>query len=136
MGWESIETVAYVVLRIILSVCPIRCSVYLPINMKSSGSSHNVYNPSLPLLSLSLSLSLSPSFFLSFFLSFFHLCPQLRLNSIKKLSTIALALGDERTRGELLPFLTGQLKLNITLLAFIRLPELKLTCLKINNGGM
>lgn len=34
--------------------------------------------------------------------------PQLRLNSIKKLSTIALALGDERTRSELLPFLTGQ----------------------------
>lgn len=33
---------------------------------------------------------------------------QLRLNSIKKLSTIALALGDERTRNELLPFLTGQ----------------------------
>ncbi|XP_055338980.1 serine/threonine-protein phosphatase 2A 65 kDa regulatory subunit A alpha isoform-like [Paramacrobiotus metropolitanus] len=31
---------------------------------------------------------------------------QLRLNSIKKLSTIALALGAERTRGELLPFLT------------------------------
>ena len=34
-------------------------------------------------------------------------CLQLRLNSIKKLSTIALALGDERTRNELLPFLTG-----------------------------
>ena len=33
---------------------------------------------------------------------------QLRLNSIKKLSTIALALGDERTRSELLPFLTGK----------------------------
>lgn len=32
---------------------------------------------------------------------------QLRLNSIKKLSTIALALGVERTRTELLPFLTG-----------------------------
>ncbi|XP_072409661.1 serine/threonine-protein phosphatase 2A 65 kDa regulatory subunit A beta isoform-like isoform X2 [Chiloscyllium punctatum] len=31
---------------------------------------------------------------------------QLRLNSIKKLSTIALALGMERTRSELLPFLT------------------------------
>lgn len=31
---------------------------------------------------------------------------QLRLNSIKKLSTIALALGQERTRGELIPFLT------------------------------
>ncbi|XP_049533428.1 serine/threonine-protein phosphatase PP2A 65 kDa regulatory subunit isoform X2 [Anopheles darlingi] len=31
---------------------------------------------------------------------------QLRLNSIKKLSTIALALGDERTRNELIPFLT------------------------------
>ena len=32
---------------------------------------------------------------------------QLRLNSIKKLSTIALALGVERTRSELIPFLTG-----------------------------
>ncbi|XP_014816986.1 PREDICTED: serine/threonine-protein phosphatase 2A 65 kDa regulatory subunit A alpha isoform, partial [Calidris pugnax] len=32
---------------------------------------------------------------------------RLRLNSIKKLSTIALALGVERTRSELLPFLTG-----------------------------
>lgn len=31
---------------------------------------------------------------------------QLRLNSIKKLSTIALALGEERTRTELVPFLT------------------------------
>ncbi|KAK2093292.1 Serine/threonine-protein phosphatase 2A regulatory subunit A alpha isoform [Saguinus oedipus] len=31
---------------------------------------------------------------------------QLQLNSIKKLSTIALALGVERTQSELLPFLT------------------------------
>jgi len=31
---------------------------------------------------------------------------QLRLNSIKKLSTIALALGIDRTRSELIPFLT------------------------------
>lgn len=31
---------------------------------------------------------------------------KLRLNSIKKLSTIALALGEERTRTELIPFLT------------------------------
>ena len=31
---------------------------------------------------------------------------QLRLNSIRKLSTIALALGVERTRSELIPFLT------------------------------
>lgn len=31
---------------------------------------------------------------------------QLRLNSLKKLSTIALALGVERTRRELIPFLT------------------------------
>ena len=30
----------------------------------------------------------------------------MRLNSIKKLSTIALALGIERTRSELIPFLT------------------------------
>ena len=34
---------------------------------------------------------------------------QLRLNSIRKLSTIALALGVERTRNELVPFLTGVL---------------------------
>lgn len=34
---------------------------------------------------------------------------QLRLNSIKKLSTISLALGDERTRSELLPYLTDSL---------------------------
>lgn len=32
---------------------------------------------------------------------------QLRLNSIRKLSTIALALGVERTRKELIQFLTG-----------------------------
>jgi len=32
---------------------------------------------------------------------------QLRLNSIRKLSTIALALGVERTRKELVQFLTG-----------------------------
>ena len=31
---------------------------------------------------------------------------QNRLNSIRKLSTIALALGEERTRSELIPFLT------------------------------
>jgi hypothetical protein len=30
-----------------------------------------------------------------------------RLNSIQRLSTIALALGEERTRTELIPFLTG-----------------------------
>lgn len=35
-----------------------------------------------------------------------YLCLQLRLNSIKKLSTISLALGVERTRSELIPFLT------------------------------
>ena len=35
-----------------------------------------------------------------------HHIMQLRLNSIKKLSTIALALGVERTRSELIPFLT------------------------------
>ena len=32
---------------------------------------------------------------------------QLRLNSIRRLSTIALALGAERTREELIPFLNG-----------------------------
>ena len=43
--------------------------------------------------------------FLAFFKCFdINLC--LRLNSIKKLSTIALALGVERTRSELIPFLT------------------------------
>lgn len=31
----------------------------------------------------------------------------LRLNSIRRLSTIALALGEERTRSELIPFLKG-----------------------------
>lgn len=36
----------------------------------------------------------------------FCLYIKLRLNSIKKLSTIALALGEERTRTELIPFLT------------------------------
>lgn len=43
------------------------------------------------------------------FIRDFHKPPiiyQLRLNSIKKLSTIALALGEERTRTELIPFLT------------------------------
>lgn len=38
--------------------------------------------------------------------SWHSFCLQLRLNSIKKLSTIALALGIERTRSELIPFLT------------------------------
>ena len=43
---------------------------------------------------------------------YFHSCVsqnenvQLRLNSIKRLNTIATALGAERTRGELIPFLT------------------------------
>ena len=32
---------------------------------------------------------------------------QVRLNSVKRLSTIALALGTERTRNELVPFLAG-----------------------------
>ncbi len=32
----------------------------------------------------------------------------LRLNAIHRLSTIALALGAERTRDELIPFLDGQ----------------------------
>lgn len=46
-------------------------------------------------------LKLNETFFVCFI---FRL--QLRLNSIKKLSTIALALGEERTRTELIPFLT------------------------------
>lgn len=32
---------------------------------------------------------------------------QLRLNSIRRLSTIAVALGTERSRNELIPFLNG-----------------------------
>ena len=44
--------------------------------------------------------------FLWSFLTLHRLFPQLRLNSVKKLSTIALALGVERTRNELIPFLT------------------------------
>lgn len=33
---------------------------------------------------------------------------QLRLNAIRNLSTIAMALGPQRTRDELIPFLTGK----------------------------
>ena len=32
--------------------------------------------------------------------------PDLRLNSMRRLKTIAIALGEERTRDELIPFLT------------------------------
>lgn len=46
-------------------------------------------------------------FFTPIYPKFAFFSPKLRLNSIKKLSTIALALGVERTRSELLPFLTG-----------------------------
>lgn len=35
----------------------------------------------------------------------------LRLNAIRRLSTIALALGPERTRNELIPFLDGKTQL-------------------------
>jgi serine/threonine-protein phosphatase 2A regulatory subunit A len=38
----------------------------------------------------------------------------LRLNAIHRLSTIALALGAERTREELIPFLDGKLLLKAT----------------------
>ena len=37
----------------------------------------------------------------------------LRLNAIHRLSTIALALGAERTRDELIPFLDGQCRQNL-----------------------
>lgn len=37
----------------------------------------------------------------------------LRLNAIHRLSTIALALGPERTRDELIPFLDGMGKTNL-----------------------
>ena len=43
---------------------------------------------------------------LDFILTLRRFRSQLRLNSIKKLSTIALSLGVERTRSELIPFLT------------------------------
>lgn len=43
---------------------------------------------------------------LDFIINWLTFAFQLRLNSIKKLSTIALALGEERTRTELVPFLT------------------------------
>jgi serine/threonine-protein phosphatase 2A regulatory subunit A len=39
----------------------------------------------------------------------------LRLNAIRRLSTIALALGPERTRDELIPFLDGMLAMHCTL---------------------
>lgn len=49
----------------------------------------------------------------------------LRLNAIHRLSTIALALGADRTRDELIPFLDGEwvaLSLYIPILiAFIRI---------------
>ena len=41
-----------------------------------------------------------------------------RLNSIKKLSTIALALGVERTRSELIPFLTDTIYDEVSILLF------------------
>jgi serine/threonine-protein phosphatase 2A regulatory subunit A len=34
---------------------------------------------------------------------------QMRLKSIRRLSTIATALGPERTRGELVPYLNGEI---------------------------
>lgn len=40
---------------------------------------------------------------------------QLRLNSIRKLSSIALALGVERTRNELIQFLTGKIYSNLNI---------------------
>ena len=56
---------------------------------------------------------------------------QLRLNSIKKLSTIALALGVERTRSELIPFLTDTIYDEVSypficlyLLDFLRPPSM------------
>jgi len=40
---------------------------------------------------------------------------QLRLNSIRRLSTIAVALGVERTRDELIPFLNGAIPSRLVL---------------------
>ena len=36
-----------------------------------------------------------------------HVPLQLRVNAVRRIATIALALGEERTRTELLPFLKG-----------------------------
>ena len=45
---------------------------------------------------------------------------QLRLNSVRRLSTIALALGEDRTREELIPFLNGMLaSLNCVVVRFL-----------------
>lgn len=44
----------------------------------------------------------------------------LRLNAIHRLSTIALALGAERTRDELIPFLDGQYRIKVGLFLFQR----------------
>lgn len=43
---------------------------------------------------------------------------QLRLNSVKRLSTIAKALGPERTKKELIPFLNGKTKNNNDIIKF------------------
>ena len=47
------------------------------------------------------------------------------MNSIKKLSTIALALGVERTRKELIPFLTGTnlFLLSLHIVSFVFMPH-------------
>jgi len=55
---------------------------------------------------------------------------QLRLNSIKKLSTIALALGVERTRKELIPFLTGIMVYSfVIILKLCITPSIRCLCL-------
>lgn len=43
---------------------------------------------------------------------------QARLNSIARISTIALALGPERTRTELIPFLQGKCIKNIDMVLY------------------
>jgi hypothetical protein len=50
---------------------------------------------------------------------------QLRLNAIRKLSTIALALGPERTRDELIPYLTG---IFVIVIVLFRLGQSRLLC--------
>ncbi len=53
----------------------------------------------------------------------------LRLNAIHRLSTIALALGAERTRDELIPFLDGKLNVQKPF------PKLLLTAVHRIRGG-
>ncbi len=48
---------------------------------------------------------------------------QLRLNSIKRVSTIALALGEQRTRTELIPYLTTSMVSCIDCVEYTLIPS-------------